>query len=154
MFIPPLPTEYLERVRTHGIDALAQPVKRVRATGGEPCRDVLRRAQPGEELLLASFSPFTQVGPYREYGPVFVLAHASDEPVARDVLPVIGTQPYLREQFVIRAYSHAEEILDASLVTQAAAAAAVADFLARDSVAFVHLRFPTYGCFACRIDRD
>src|SRR5688500_16816008 len=104
MFIPPLPTDYLERVRHQGTDALGQPVKRVRASGGEPCRDVLRRARPGEELLLASFSPFTQVGPYKEYGPVFLLADASDEPVTRDLLPVIGAEPYLREQFVIRAY--------------------------------------------------
>jgi hypothetical protein len=154
MFIPPLSTDYLERVRLQGTDALGQPVKRVRAAGGEPCRDVLRRARPGEELLLASFSPFTQAGPYKEYGPVFLLADASDEPVTRDVLPVNGAEAYLREQFVIRAYSHAEEILDASMVTRATAAATVANFLARDAVAFLHLRFPTYGCFACRIDRD
>ena len=65
--IAPLPEEFLTRVRTQGIDDLGQPVKRlVSVEGGEPCRDVLRRALPGEELILASFSPFGQVGPYHE----------------------------------------------------------------------------------------
>lgn len=26
-------------------------------------------------------------------------------------------------------------------------------FFASPDVAFLHLRFPTYGCFACRVDR-
>lgn len=150
--IPPIPEDFLNRVRVEGIDALGQPVKRVRAAGGEPCRDVLRRARPGEELILASFSPFQRVGPYREYGPVFVLADATGERVERDVLPMRGDDAYLREQFVVRAYSDAEEILDAALVTRATAAETVSAFLARPTTAFLHLRFPTYGCFALRID--
>lgn len=150
--IPAIPDDFLDRVRVQGIDALGQPVKRVVAAGGEPCRDVLRRARAGEELILASFSPFQRVGPYREYGPVFVLAHPSEERVDRDVLPMTGDDAYLREQFVVRAYSEAEEILDAALVTRATAAETVAAFLERPATAFLHLRFPTYGCFALRID--
>lgn len=82
----PMSSDFLRRVREEGRDAQDQPVKRVRAKGGEPCRDVLRRAREGEELLLASFSPFTQPGPYKEFGPVFVLASPSDEPVPIDAL--------------------------------------------------------------------
>ncbi|RBB92408.1 hypothetical protein C3E97_033795 [Pseudomonas sp. MWU12-2115] len=58
--------------RTRGVDAQGQPVRRVAAQGGEPLRDGLRRARPGEALLLASYSPFRQSGPYKECGPVFV----------------------------------------------------------------------------------
>jgi hypothetical protein len=107
--IPPIPDAFLDRVRSERIDDLGQPVKRVVAKGGEPCRDVLRRANAGEELILASFTPFSKTGPYKEYGPVFVLAEPSDESVHRGVLPRAGgPADYLREQFVIRAYSHAE----------------------------------------------
>lgn len=141
---------YLDRARAEGLDALNQPVRRVIAEGGEPCRDVLRRARPGEALLLASFSPFGQEGPYREFGPVFVLAEPSDEEVGRQTLPTNG---YLRERFVLRAYSADERILDAAMVTPAEAEATLARFLASEDVAFVHARFPVYGCFACRIDR-
>jgi hypothetical protein len=148
-----LPAAFLERVRNEGIDDLGQPVKRVVAAGGEPCRDVLRRAEPGEELILASFSPFAKIGPYREFGPVFVLANASEEEVARDRFPQSGGERYLRDQFVIRAYSPNEEIVDAAFTTPATADETIEGFLGREDTAFLHVRFPTYGCFALRVDR-
>lgn len=152
--IAPISTRFLQRVRLEGIDDLGQPVKRVVAAGGEPCRDVLRRAAAGEELILASFTPFTQAGPYKEYGPIFVLANESGEGVCRDELPAAGgPHDYLREQFVIRAYSSAEEIVDAALVKAPELEATVARFFASEETAFLHARFPTYGCFALRIDR-
>jgi hypothetical protein len=149
--IAPVPSAFLDRARNEGIDALGQPVRRVVADGGEPCRDVLRRAQAGEELILASFSPFREKGPYREFGPVFILANASDEDIPREELPV--AQGYLRDRFVLRAYSSREEILDAAMVTPSEAEATLESFFATPEVAFVHARFPLYGCFACRIDR-
>jgi len=149
--IAPVPAAFLDRARSEGIDALGQPVRRVVAEGGEPCRDVLRRARAGEELILASFSPFREEGPYREFGPVFILADASAEGVPRKALPV--TQGYLRDRFVLRAYSPREEILDAAMVTPAETEETIERFLANPDVAFVHARFPLYGCFACRIDR-
>ncbi len=152
--IAPIPQRFLDRVRFEGIDDLGQPVKCVVAKGGEPCRDVLRRANVGEELILASFTPFNKPGPYKEYGPIFVLAHAGDEPVRRDTLPPAGSPAnYLREQFVIRAYSWEEEIIDAALVNAPALAETVDRFFESLDTAFLHVRFPTYGCFACRIDR-
>ncbi len=138
--IAPLPQPFLDRARTQGLDDQNQPVRRVIAEGGEPCRDVLRRAEPGEELLLASFTPFTVAGPYKEYGPIFVLARDTGEPAR--------LRPnYLREHFVIRAYSAAEEILDAALTPAADLAATVERFFASDATGFLHVRFPTYGCF-------
>ena len=150
--IAPIPQAFLDRVRHEGRDDLGQPVKRTRAKGGEPCRDALRRASPGEELILASFSPFSVVGPYREYGPIFVLAD-DVPPVSAATLQVGGNSDYLREQFVIRAYTHGEEIADAALVTPQTAQETIDRFLARSEVAFLHARFPTYGCFACRLER-
>jgi len=149
--IAPIPHPFLDRARTENVDALGQPVRRLTASGGEPCRDALRRAQPGEELILASFSPFTEIGPYHEFGPVFILANADDDASPRDALPL--ESGYLRERFVIRAYSAAEEILDAAMVTPDDANETMERFLGRDDVAFLHARFPVYGCFACRIDR-
>src|SRR6185436_3817404 len=127
--IAPIPDRFLQRVRVEGIYDLGQPVKRVVAEGGEPCRDVLRRAAAGEELILASFTPFSKPGPYKEYGPIFVLAQPSDETARRDELPRAGAPTdYLREQFVIRAYSGAEEIADAALISASDLAATVERF--------------------------
>lgn len=149
--IAPLPADFIHRVRTLGIDDQGQPVKRLRAEGGEPCRDVLRRANPGEELILASFTPFAQSGPYKEFGPVFLLANGSDEAIERAAVPTASG--YLRERFVLRAYSSDESILDAAMLTPEDFDATLEKFLASPDVAFVHARFPVYGCFACRIDR-
>lgn len=154
IIIAPIPAAFLNRVRREGVDDLGQPVRRVEAQGGEPCRDVLRRARPGEQLILASFTPFTKPGPYHEYGPVFVLAEESGEEVLRSTLPVAGSpNDYLREQFVVRAYSEAEEIVDAALIGADDFEATIERFFRSDDVAFLHLRYPTYGCFSCRIDR-
>jgi hypothetical protein len=156
--ISPLPNAFLEAARTLGVDALGQPVERVVAEGGEPCRDVLRRARPGEELLLASHSPFSVAGPFREFGPIYILARPSSEPVAFDRLPVeppaAGGAPYLRDHFVLRAYSAGERISDAAMVGPADAGDTMARFFGDPDVAFVHARFPLYGCFACRIERE
>ena len=151
--IAPIPASFLRQVRDEGRDALGQPVKRVRASGGEPCRDVLRRAREGEELILASFSPFEKIGPYKEFGPVFVLANEPPAQVDRELLPIGGDNDYLRSQFAIRAYSRDEEIIDAALVNARDAQTVIDEFFARPETSFLHLRFPSYGCFACRLDR-
>lgn len=154
--IAPLPAEFIDRVRSQGVDDQGQPVRRFHsAEGGEPCRDVLRRARPGEELILASFCPFDQAGPYKEFGPIFVLANPTGEPITRDVLPLPHGSPedYLGSQFVLRAYSYAGDILDATLVAAPEASTVVEQFLDQEDVAFVDARFPAYGCFACRIGR-
>jgi hypothetical protein len=153
--VAPISVEFLHNARVNGTDALGQPVKRVTAEGGEPCRDVMRRARPGEELILASYSPFTRVGPYHEYGPIFILANESDERADRDAFPVAGTPgDYLNARFVIRAYNEAEEIIDAALIEAKQSDETIDRFLSQPEVAFLHVRFPVYGCFALRVDRD
>lgn len=149
--ILPLPQSFLDRVRNEGLDDQGQPVKRyVTATGGEPCRDVLRRARPGEELILASHSPYAQTGPYKEFGPIFVLANPSADDIRRDELPL---GDYFRDRFVLRAYDRNEAIHEAAMVTADEAPAVLDRFLGSGDVAFVQARFPVYGCFACRIER-
>ena len=154
--IIPLPTAFLEHTRAEQIDALGQPVKRFFSLeGGEPCRDVLRRARPGEELILASYSPFAKVGPYKEYGPVFILANQSHEPVRFDALPLEnqGFSDYFGQQLVLRAYDAEETMVEAVLVSAEEATAKAQQLLQIPEIAFVQARFPAAGCFACRIER-
>ncbi len=149
-----MPDAFLTRARVEGVDDLGQVVKRTVAGGGEPCRDALRRARPGERLILASFSPFSKPGPYHEYGPVFILENPEPPVSRRDRLPRVGSpEDYLREQFVIRAYSADEEILDAELTPAADIGPMIDRFFDSSATSFLHVRFPTYGCFALRIDR-
>lgn len=149
--IVPLPDAFLERVRA-GVDDQGQTVERLVAQGGEPLRDCLRRALPGEAILLASYCPFTVAGPYKEYGPVFVSAVPQAWP-RLDVLPVDGELPYLGTSFVLRAYSADERIVDAILSSPQAAGGDLRALLARDDVAFVLGRYAAYGCYALRLER-
>ena len=150
--ILPLPSDFVQRACA-GTDDLGQPVERHVAEGGEPLRDTLRRAAPGEAILLASYCPFTQAGPYREYGPVFLAADAQAAPPPAS-LPVEGDAPYLGASFVLRAYSRDERIVDARVSSPQAAAADLAAFFARADVAFVLARFTAYGCYALRVERS
>ncbi len=148
----PLPAEFLARVRM-GQDDQGQPVEVSVAQGGEPLRDLLRRARPGERIALASYCPFKVAGPYKEYGPVFVSAQASAETPVLDRLPLVPASDYLSRPFVLRAYSSAERIVDATIAAPELAGETIARFLATPEVAFILARFAAYGCYACRIER-
>jgi len=145
--------DFVQRARQEGLDDLNQPVEHHVAQGGEPCRDALRRARPGERLLLASYCPFEQPGPYREYGPVFLLADPVAQAKGAARLPLDGESPYLRESFVLRAYSPEQRIVAAQIVSPAQAESMLHGLLARADVDFVLARFAAYGCYACRVER-
>ena len=149
--ITPISSDFLARVRA-GLDDLGQPVERHTASGGEPLRDCLRRARSGEAILLASYCPFTVAGPYKEYGPVFVSASPQAGPQL-DALPLGGERPYLGSSFVLRAYSREERVVDARLSNPGAAVDDLAILFERPDTAFILARFPTYGCYAVRIEK-
>lgn len=114
---------------------------------------MLRRAVAGEAILLASYCPFEQASPYREYGPVFVMAQANPQAPAANSLAALQDTGYLGDQFVLRAYSAAERIVDGVMVTRTDAEATLQTLLRRPEVQFVLVRFAGYGCYACRIER-
>lgn len=151
--IIPVREDFLVTARTLGIDDLGQPVEHLTAKGGEPCRDAFRRARPGEALILASYCPFAKAGPYREYGPVFILAQAGPRSAPPAALPVTGEPPYLGASFVLRAYSHDERIVDAVMTPPADAAGHLERLFAAHDPAFILARFPAYGCYALKIIR-
>lgn len=154
--IVPIREDFLSQARFGGIDDLRQPVERLIAKGGEPCRDALRRAKPGEALILASYCPFQHAGPYREYGPVFILAEAEAEAGPRTgapaTLPIGGELPYLGASFVLRAYSAEERIVGAVLATPANAVSQLERLFDEHMPAFALARFVAYGCYALRIE--
>lgn len=150
--ITPIKSTFLQRARVVGIDDQAQLVERLIASGGEPCRDSLRRAVKGEELILASYCPFEMAGPYKEYGPVFIHAKATTE-IFPSHLTELAKAEYLGQHFVLRAYSMQERIVDACLTSPVQCEMDVRRLFEREDVQFILVRFPTYGCYACRIER-
>jgi hypothetical protein len=149
--------DFLAKARTAGLDDQNQPVIRLIARGGEPCRDLLRRARPGERIIAASYCPFSLPGPYREYGPVFVLQEPGNNAAGEQTLPLPtgSASDYLKadKPVVLRAYDACERIAAASLVLPERIEAELDGYFSRDDIAFVLLRFAAYGCYALRFDR-
>ena len=157
--ITPIRNDFLIKVREAGLDDQNQPVVYQTAQGGEPCRDVLRGAHAGEELILGSYCPFSKPGPYKEYGAVFVLANQSHEVVNNNVFPldtnseVNSNNDYFGEHFVLRAYDTEEFIHDARLVSSLNFEQTIREFFDDVKVTFIMARYAAYGCYALRLDR-
>lgn len=150
--IVPLPVSFLDRARC-GIDDQAFSVEFFDAEGGEPLRDVLRRAQAGERIALGSYSPHRLNGPFKEYGPIYFSANQSGDVVALDTLPIAPRSDYFNQTFVLRAYSDSERIVDSVLTLPDVADAVIAGLFENANVAFILARFAAYGCYGCRIER-
>ncbi len=150
--VQPIPADFVRRVRETGIDDEGNTVRFLRSdTGGEPVRDGLRRVQASEEIVLCAYSPFRTRSLYREVGAIFLLA-ASAEPVQ----PPRGVFPpdFLSGDIVLRAYDANEEIVAAELLLAGRRPEPVIEkFFADSAVAFIHVRFAAYGCFACCVER-
>lgn len=143
-------SDFVRRVRATQVDDLGQPIVRfISPRGGEPLRDLLRRAHPGEEVLLASYALFAEAGPFREFGPVYVSASAAPETSPLD--PFTGD--YFGAELILRAYDHRPWIQQAKRVSKNEAPDQIEEWLKDSSIRFVDARFPLYGCFACRFIR-
>ena len=145
-----VPSSFVDRLRATGVDDLGQPLVRItRASGGEPLRDQLRRAEPGEEILLGSHELFAQASPFREFGPVYVSAMLPRPEAFADVF----TSGYIREECVVRAYDRRGWILQADRAGRDEARGQIETWLGDPRIGFVDARFLAYGCFACRFER-
>jgi Protein of unknown function (DUF1203) len=121
----------------------------VQTAYGNPCRHCLRRANPGERLLLFSYSPFDTQNPYNETGPIFVHADGC----ARYSAPHEFPPDFSAGSIVLRGYDAAQRIARVSVVVDGRAPHRAQELLADPEIAFVHARSFTHGCYLFRIER-
>ena len=143
-------TKLTGRLRGQSTDDFGNPTRRSRAAdGGAPCRHCLHDAKPGDELILTGHSPFDQLGPYKEVGPIYLHAASCQAYAAPKVIP-----PVIRQrQVVIRAYDETQSIIDADLVDGADAESLIERLFANTRTRYLHARTARHGCFLCRIER-
>ena len=119
------------------------------ATAGFPCRVSLVDADVGDELLLLSYLHQPADSPYRASGPIFVKRGARRAALAPDEVPA----QVQRRLMSLRAYNAADRIVAAEICD----GRYVADWLQHAfddaAIAYVHLHFARYGCYACRAER-
>lgn len=147
--VRPLDLAFVQRVRTTRRDDFDRTVDISLACGGEPMRDQLRRAEPGERLILCSYQAIALPSAFAEIGPIYVSADAPAAPAFPDELP----PGYFNRPFALRAYDASDRPVDSTLVDPAAAPEKIRALLSLPAAAYLHARFAGHGCFAARIDR-
>lgn len=116
---------------------------------GYPCRQCLRDAEVGEELVLVSFDPFSLDSPYRQAGPIFL--HRADCSSNRDndAIP----EQLARRQLSVRAFDRNEMMIDAAILDGSQLREQITKFFEAADTAFIDVHNATRGCWAARYER-
>jgi hypothetical protein len=114
-----------------------------------PCRVCLRISEEPEDLILLSYQPMPDTGPYAEIGPIFVHAKRCAPYTEANVFP----SDFVERRLVLRAYGHDGRIVDAVVAEPGAAPERAAALLDDPAVMEVHARHESYTCFDFKIAR-
>lgn len=146
-----IPAAELAKIRAAGRDEAGNSLAvQTDADGGSPLRCCLRKARPGERMLLIAYTPPGTAGAYAERGPVFIHADACGGYLTPHEYP-----PELSDrQQVVRAYDRQGRIADGRPVADGREAQAViGQWLAQPGVQRVHVRNVGYGCYNFAVRR-
>ena len=115
---------------------------------GFPCRQCLRDAEIGDEMLLVSYDPFTASSPYRCASPIFIHSApcSSDD---RQDLPVQLTIRTLS----VRGFDSASMMLDAALIEGTDLSFTIETLFDNPAIDHLHVHNASRGCFAARVMR-
>ena len=102
-----------------------------------------------EELILLSYQPLADRGPYAEVGPIFIHAHVCRPYAETESFPA----DFVGRRLVLRAYGRGGEIVDAVVAPAGTAPDHAARFFGDDRVAEIHVRHESYTCFDFKIVR-
>jgi Protein of unknown function (DUF1203) len=117
---------------------------------GYPCRQCLKDAEIGEELLLVSFDPFTIDSPYRSASPIF-LHRAPCVPLADRRTP----PPQLTSRVLsVRSFDAHALMIDAAVVPGSELEKTLYRFFDNEDCDHVHVHNASRGCWAVRVERD
>jgi len=116
---------------------------------GFPCRVSLREAALGERVLLVNFEHLPVPTPYRSRYAIYVREGAEQAAPAVNELPDILT----RRLMSLRALSAEGLLQGAEIVCGTQLTEAIARWLSRAEVDYLHLHNAAPGCYAARVDR-
>lgn len=144
----PVPTQVADEARERLADRFDHRLHVVREAA--PCRVCLRIPSEPEEMMLMSYQPLPDTGPYAEVGPIFV--HARRCTPYREVYAFPAD--FSGRPLILRAYGYDGQITDARIVEPGQAQANAAELLNHSDVAEIHVRHVSYTCFDFKIVRD
>lgn len=140
----------------NGIDPMAADALRARGgitfvtdeKPGYPCRQCLRDAEIGEEVILVSHDPFTATSPYRCASPIFIHRQPCMPHNSAELPEQLG-----RGQRSVRAFDASAMMVDAALIDGAELSATIGRLFDDPSVDHLHIHNEPRGCWAARVDR-
>lgn len=116
---------------------------------GYPCRQCLRDAEVGEELILVSHDPFHAETPYRSASPIFLHRAHCAPPTNTSELPVQLTC----RQLSVRSFDSDEIMIDAAVVEGVDLLRTIHSMFEETASWSIHVYNATRGCWAVTIDR-
>ena len=116
---------------------------------GYPCRQCLRDAAVGDELILVSHDPFGTQSPYRSASPIFLHRTSCEPYVMESVLP----EQLTRRQLSVRSFDGEEMMIDAAVIDGADLEFTIQRFFADSASNQIHVHNATRGCWAVAVDR-
>jgi len=139
--IEAVPADVATRLR-----ATATVVRVADESPGYPCRQCLRDAEFGEELVLVSHDPFgtDSASPYRSTSPIWLHRDDCADRLDASAVPDQLTQRRLS----VRTFDAAEMMIDGRVVDGAELAETLEELLALPRAERVHIHNAGPGCFA------
>ncbi|MEW9835692.1 DUF1203 domain-containing protein [Mesorhizobium marinum] len=147
-----IPTETARALQAGAADAYGLPPERRISDGDRvPCRHCLRDVAAGDAYLILAYRPFPALQPYAETGPIFLHAEACARAEESDLLPELFGRT---SDYLVRGYGADDRIVygTGAVVPTPAIADRAAELLARDDVAYLHMRSAKNNCHQCRIE--
>jgi hypothetical protein len=148
--IRPIDADTADRLR-----ATATVVRVADESPGYPCRQCLRDAEIGDELVLVSYDPFDPFdppgvdSPYRCASPVFLHRLDCSDRLDTSRLPAQLT----RRRLSVRAFDGSAMMLDGRVIEGSDLGATIDALLAIEGVERLHVHNAGPGCFAARVER-
>ena len=148
-----LPTEMVRVLQAGAPDAYGmRPERKISDGDGVPCRHCLENVAAGEPYLVLAYRPFPTLQPYAETGPIFLHAQECARASDSDVLPELFSRT---TAYIVRGYGTDDRIIygTGSVVPTAEIAGRAKELLARDEIAYLHMRSSKNNCYQCCIER-
>lgn len=116
---------------------------------GYPCRQCLRDAEIGEELILVAYDPFTHDSPYRSTSPIFLHAQPCAPVPRADALPELLTVRTLS----VRAFDDQAMMTNAEVIEGRDLEETIERFFEDLDVDQIHVHNASPGCWAVTVTR-
>ena len=118
---------------------------------GYPCRQCLRDAEIGEELVLVSHDPFGPdlETPYRSASPIFLHRETCTPPGDLSAVP----EQLAVRQLSVRSFDDTGHMIDAAVIAGTDLDATIVEFFADQAATSLHVHNAHRGCWATSIVR-